>query len=271
MDGSKLPRFPPASEVPLHLNAPLAPSQELAYRNKCIQLKRRLQEIEANNDATRRRIAQEKERIQKMRLLRAILLDRIKEIMETPGKKLTPEQLHNIGIMTNGTGDVDAATRELGKDFMKGRPEGEVLLDDSSDDSEAEDIPEVSHALASYVELTDCCFSPRDQLDAGERRRSTSQSSTQTHPVETQACTRSRPCQTSHPRTLSHPPRRETPRCTPSVSATPLHNNTLCNNLHFLLQIPIILHSLRLPPSICMAMTNKRGRHTAMGLHPPLA
>ena len=135
MESAKSP-FPPASDVPLQRNAPLAPSQELAYRNKCIQLKKRLQEIEANNDHTRRRISAEKERVQKQRLLRSILLHQLRDIMETPGKKFKPEELERMGIAVNGNdGEEDHAHRR--------RPEGEVLLDDSSEDSD-EDIPEVS-------------------------------------------------------------------------------------------------------------------------------
>lgn len=131
MDGTKSP-FPPASDVPLQRNPPLAPSQELAYRNKCIQLKKRLQEIEANNAQTRARISAEKERIQKQRLLRSILLHQLREIMETPGRKFQPEELERLGIPIEA--DIE--------DPDRGRPEGEVLLDDSSEDSD-DDAPEV--------------------------------------------------------------------------------------------------------------------------------
>ena len=94
-------------------------------------------EIESNNDATRKRISQEKEHVQKMRLLRSILLNHLKTIMETPGKKLTPEQLEQIGIMANGH-----PAEFAGQDMMvDGRPDGEGLLDDSSEESEEE--PEV--------------------------------------------------------------------------------------------------------------------------------
>ena len=104
----------------------------MAYRNKCIQLKKRLQEIEANNAQTRARISAEKERIQKQRLLRSILLHQLREIMETPGKKFQPEELERLGIPIEA--DIE--------DPERGRPEGEVLLDDSSEDSD-DDAPEV--------------------------------------------------------------------------------------------------------------------------------
>jgi hypothetical protein len=117
--------------------APLAPSQEAAYRKKCIQLKRRLAEVEANNDATRRRIDQEKQHVQKMRLMRAILLDHLKQIAETPGKSLSAEQLEELGLRADGA----AHLSELVGMDVDTRPDGEGLLDDSSEESE--DDPEV--------------------------------------------------------------------------------------------------------------------------------
>jgi len=136
MDGAKLSPFPAASDIPLQRNPPLAPSQELAYRNKCIQLKKRLADIEGNNDMTRKRISAEKERVHKQRLLRAILLNQLREIMETPGKKFKPEELERMGIVING------GTEDEDHIHGRSRPEGEVLLDDSSEDSDED--PEVS-------------------------------------------------------------------------------------------------------------------------------
>lgn len=69
-----------------------------------------------------------------MRLLRAILLNQLKEIMETPGRKFSAEELEKLGIV-NGTAEDDE--QETSR-----RPDGEVLLDDSSDDSDEEN-PEV--------------------------------------------------------------------------------------------------------------------------------
>jgi len=54
---------------------PLPPSVEAAYRIKCIQMKRRLNEVEASNDAARLRIARQKRQNEKMRLERALLLE----------------------------------------------------------------------------------------------------------------------------------------------------------------------------------------------------
>ena len=142
MDGTETPPAAPLTEPVPPKHAPLAPSQELAYRKKCIQLKRRLTEIEANNDATKRRIEQETRHVQKMRLMRAILLDHLKNITDTPAKKLTQEQLEELGITTNG---VLHPAELIGNGGMTERPEGEGLLDDSSEESEEE--PEVPVSL----------------------------------------------------------------------------------------------------------------------------
>ncbi|RMZ82051.1 hypothetical protein DV737_g2168, partial [Chaetothyriales sp. CBS 132003] len=132
---SEPPTSAPAAEPPAQKTAPLAPSQETAYRKKCIQLKRRLQEIEANNDATRRRIEREKQHIQKMRLNRAILLNHLKLIMEAPSKKLSPDQLAEIGVIANGAGHVADYVADQGAPRLR---DGQALLDDSSDESEEE-------------------------------------------------------------------------------------------------------------------------------------
>jgi len=63
----------PSTEVP----PPLAPSVEEAYRRKCIQLKTRLNEIEADNDATRLRVQRIERTIQKQRIERAFLLEQL--------------------------------------------------------------------------------------------------------------------------------------------------------------------------------------------------
>lgn len=54
---------------------PLPPSVEEAYRKKCIELKRRMNEVEESNDAYRLRKARLTRGIRKMRLERAYLLE----------------------------------------------------------------------------------------------------------------------------------------------------------------------------------------------------
>lgn len=61
--------------------APLPPSVEAAYRSKCIALKRRLAEVETSNDEARIRLSRNRIGIQKARLERAILMDRIRMMM----------------------------------------------------------------------------------------------------------------------------------------------------------------------------------------------
>src|SRR5271163_635509 len=97
--------FVPASQVPLHRNPPLAPSQELAYREKCIALKRRLAEIESNNDSLRRRLEREKRFQDKMRLNRAILLNHLKEIMDNVDKKPSRQELEALASRQQSNGD----------------------------------------------------------------------------------------------------------------------------------------------------------------------
>ena len=96
-----------------HRNSPLAPSQEMSYRQKCIDLKRRLSEIEANNDSIRQRLARERRFQDKMRLNRAILLNHMKELVESPSKahgedkmKTTSASVHNrISALRDEKGD----------------------------------------------------------------------------------------------------------------------------------------------------------------------
>ena len=144
MDGVKTTASPfaDAGTTPIQRNPPLAPSQELAYRNKCIQLKKRLSEIESNNDNIRRRIAAEKERVMKQRLLRSLLVHQLREIMETPGRNYTAEELDKMGIVIT---EADEDRR---------RPDGEMLLDDSSENSD-EDVPEVSRPITVVSDTQD--------------------------------------------------------------------------------------------------------------------
>lgn len=56
---------------------PNTPSVERAYKHKCIALKKRLREIEAENDAMKTRNDRGERYIQKMRLESAMLLQRL--------------------------------------------------------------------------------------------------------------------------------------------------------------------------------------------------
>lgn len=63
-------------------NTPLAPSVEKAYYRKCIELKRRLNEVEATNDEARLRKVRLDRAILKMRLERAFLLEQLAKRMD---------------------------------------------------------------------------------------------------------------------------------------------------------------------------------------------
>ncbi|KAF1995509.1 hypothetical protein P154DRAFT_526309 [Amniculicola lignicola CBS 123094] len=60
----------------------LPPSVETAYYRKCIELRRRINDIEENNDNTRLRIRRLNRGVTKMRLERAFLLEQLHKLME---------------------------------------------------------------------------------------------------------------------------------------------------------------------------------------------
>lgn len=66
---------PPPKVAAGNVPPPLPPSVEAAYKKKCIELKRRLIEVDEDNDAKRLRIARLHQGIRKMRLERAYLLE----------------------------------------------------------------------------------------------------------------------------------------------------------------------------------------------------
>lgn len=60
----------------------LPPSVEMAYYRKCIELRRRINDIEENNDGTRLRIKRLNRAVTKMRLERAFLLEQLAHRMD---------------------------------------------------------------------------------------------------------------------------------------------------------------------------------------------
>ena len=117
-----------------HQNSPLAPSQEMAYRQKCIDLKRRLSEIEANNDSLCQRLNRERHFQDKMRLNRAILLNHMKDLVEHPFKRYDPDK------MDKNNAHIGSRVRGLPDDKGNG-----FLFDDSSQNSSSDEVQEVSH------------------------------------------------------------------------------------------------------------------------------
>ena len=67
------------------LPPPLPPSVEEAYKKKCIELKRRMNEVEESNDEFRRRKVHVLRSIRKMRLERAMLLEILGKRMRKSG------------------------------------------------------------------------------------------------------------------------------------------------------------------------------------------
>lgn len=138
--------FVPAAQVPLHRNPPLAPSQELAYREKCIALKRRLTEIENNNDSLRKRLEREKRFQDKMRLNRAILLNHLKEMNDNPDAKLSQQELENLRLGLHGSGNL---AEHLGYDLnetpgLRGNARSDYIMEDNTSADSEEDLePEV--------------------------------------------------------------------------------------------------------------------------------
>lgn len=63
--------------IPGSIPPELPPTVEEAYRRKCIELKQRLNEVEAANDAQRLRIDRARRSVYKMRLERAFLLEQL--------------------------------------------------------------------------------------------------------------------------------------------------------------------------------------------------
>lgn len=115
-----------------HRNSPLAPSQEMAYRQKCIDLKRRLSEIEANNDNLRQRLSRERHFQDKMRLNRAILLNHMKELVETPSKQYAEDQMNKGAGYSHG--GMTGPREEKGNGYM---------FDDYSEISSSDEVQEV--------------------------------------------------------------------------------------------------------------------------------
>jgi len=90
-------------------STPLAPSVEKAYYRKCIELKRRLNEVEAANDEAKTRRARLDRSIMKIRLERAFLLDELRKRME-----------QNVDD-SEGSGEDNAATVSIAHDSERPR------------------------------------------------------------------------------------------------------------------------------------------------------
>lgn len=79
---------PPPTVAAGNVPPPLPPSVEIAYKKKCIELKRRLIEVDEDNDAKRLRIVRLHQGIRKMRLERAYLLEALAKRQKKNGSSV---------------------------------------------------------------------------------------------------------------------------------------------------------------------------------------
>lgn len=81
--GAKKIRLADSPSFSAVIPPPLPPSVEEAYRRKCLQLKRRTNEVEEDNEAARLRLARLRRGVEKLRLERAFLLDQLNKRTST--------------------------------------------------------------------------------------------------------------------------------------------------------------------------------------------
>jgi len=109
----------------------------MAYRQKCIDLKRRLSEIEANNDSLHQKLKRERHFQDKMRLNRAILLNHMKELVDNPVKRFSQDEMDRITAQSH--------SRATGMQEDKGNG---FMFDDSSDVSFSDEVHEVPKSFS---------------------------------------------------------------------------------------------------------------------------
>lgn len=130
-----------ASNPPPH---PDPPSVEAAYRRKCIEMKRRLNEVEAANDRMRVRRARIVRGIRKMRMERAIMLDHLAKMMESTGRA---RDIGPVFVRNSYNGDREAYVAGA---MEEANAQAEYYVDDESEGSDAEAPPMVSLLHCSY-------------------------------------------------------------------------------------------------------------------------
>lgn len=138
--------FPPTSQVPLHRNPPLAPSQELAYRKKCIDLRRRLREIQSHNETVQARIYRERAFHDKMRLNRAILMQHLQDVVD--GGQLSADQIEALRATRTGGSLAEGMGYDSTMTGIDHHAQSQYL-DDETELSGEEELPEVIVILLS--------------------------------------------------------------------------------------------------------------------------
>ena len=127
------------------------PSVEAAYKRKCIQLKKRLNEIEAENENIRARNKRSMAYVQKMRLESCILLERL--------ARLTG-MMDEVANTTGGLdGNTELRARIAAITPSTNQGQGQGVLDDQTEGSSEEQPPTVSppDSLEFYLSLFLLC------------------------------------------------------------------------------------------------------------------
>lgn len=105
---SKLGRRANNGDSAIAIPPPLPPSVEEAYRRKCIQLKRRTNEVEEDNEAARLRLVRLRRGVEKLRLERAFLLDQLAKrtstnVEDSDGSPSPPPTVRDEAYQHNGS------------------------------------------------------------------------------------------------------------------------------------------------------------------------
>lgn len=132
---------------------PNPPSVEAAYKRKCIALKKRLNEIEAENELMRVRNQRGLKYVQKMRLESCILLERLAKVTGMADEAqagVSPELRARAAAMMSNAAALNGAAANLGGE--NGTAGG--YLDDETEGSSDEQPPTVS---ISFEVLSSLC------------------------------------------------------------------------------------------------------------------
>ncbi|KKK19737.1 hypothetical protein AOCH_006466 [Aspergillus ochraceoroseus] len=103
------------------------PSVEVAYKRKCIALKKRLGEIEAENELMRVRNRRGWQYIQKMRLESCILLERLAAVTgmaEEAQAGVNPELRARAAGIVSGAGNLNGVASKDGPGYFEDETEG---------------------------------------------------------------------------------------------------------------------------------------------------
>ncbi|CRG88966.1 hypothetical protein PISL3812_06001 [Talaromyces islandicus] len=100
------------------------PSIELAYKKKCIQLKKRLNEIETENDSMRARNKRAKSYIQKMRLETCIMLERLATLTGMLDEQQGSGGSANAELRARAAAVMGDARAAVGHDVLDDETEG---------------------------------------------------------------------------------------------------------------------------------------------------